>query len=145
MKPRSMMAALVLALMTAVSAQAGDMVVYKGPACGCCERWAKALEAAGRPLRMEEVEDMDAVKARWGVPEETWNCHTAVADGYVFEGHVPLKAVQRVLKEKPDIIGIAVPGMPVGSLGMGDDPKASYDVVAIGKDGAQSVYMEVRP
>lgn len=145
MKPRSMMAALALALMTAVSAQATEMVVYKDPYCGCCEEWAKAVQAAGVPLRIEVVEDMDAVKAKWGVPENAWSCHTAVADGYVFEGHVPLQAVQRVLKERPDIVGVAVPGMPAGSLGMGEDPKASYDVVAIGKDGRQSVYMEVRP
>lgn len=145
MKPRSMMGALGFALMTAVTAQAAEMVVYKDPYCGCCEEWAKALKAAGVPLRMEVVDDMDAVKAKWGVPEDAWSCHTAVADGYVFEGHVPLEAVQKVLKEKPDIAGVAVPGMPSGALGMGDDPSASYDVVAIAKDGGQSVYMEVRP
>ncbi|MEB2843890.1 DUF411 domain-containing protein [Rhizobiales bacterium RZME27] len=145
MKPRSMIGALALALMTAVSAQAVEMVVYKEPYCGCCEEWAKAIQAAGVPLRMQAVDDMDAVKAKWGVPEYAWSCHTAVADGYVFEGHVPLEAVQRVLRERPDIVGVAVPGMPAGSLGMGDDPAASYDIVVIGKDGRQSVYMEVRP
>lgn len=145
MKPRSMMAALTMALMTAVSAQAAEMVVYKDPYCGCCEEWAKALQAAGMPLRMEVVDDMDAVKAKWHVPEDAWSCHTAVADGYVFEGHVPLEAIKRVLTEKPDIVGVAVPGMPAGSLGMGGEPAASYDVVAIGKDGRPSVYMEVRP
>jgi hypothetical protein len=140
-----MMVALIMALMTAVSAQAAEMVVYKDPYCGCCEEWAKALQAAGMPLRMEVVDDMDAVKAKWHVPEDAWSCHTAVADGYVFEGHVPLEAVKRVLTEKPEIVGVAVPGMPAGSLGMGDDPQAAYDVVAIGRDGGQSVYMEVRP
>lgn len=120
-------------------------MVYKSPYCGCCEAWAEALTASGIALRMENVEDMDALKAGYKVPDDAWSCHTAVADGYVFEGHVPLEAVNRVLAERPDIAGIAVPGMPSGSLGMGEDPSASYDVIAFNKDGGQSVYMEIRP
>lgn len=129
----------------ATGAMAAEMVVYKSPYCGCCEEWAEALKASGIPLRMENVEDMDTLKASYKVPDDAWSCHTAVADGYVFEGHVPLEAVNRVLSEHPDITGIAVPGMPSGSLGMGEDPSASYDVIALNKDGSQSVYMEIRP
>lgn len=141
---------LAFALMSAASfiatgAMAAEMVVYKSPYCGCCEEWAEALKASGIPLRMENVEDMDTLKASYKVPDDVWSCHTAVADGYVFEGHVPLEAVNRVLSEHPDITGIAVPGMPSGSLGMGEDPSASYDVIALNKDGSQSVYMEIRP
>lgn len=129
----------------ATGAMAAEMVVYKSPYCGCCEEWAEALKTSGIPLRMENVEDMDALKASYKVPDDVWSCHTAVADGYIFEGHVPLEAVNRVLAEHPDITGIAVPGMPNGALGMGDDPDASYDVIAFNKDGSQSVYMEIRP
>lgn len=129
----------------ATGAMAAEMVVYKSPYCGCCEEWAEALKASGIPLRMENIEDMDTLKASYKVPDDVWSCHTAVADGYVFEGHVPLEAVNRVLSEHPDITGIAVPGMPSGSLGMGEDPSASYDVIALNKDGSQSVYMEIRP
>ncbi|TNM66722.1 DUF411 domain-containing protein [Aliirhizobium smilacinae] len=121
------------------------MVVYKSPYCGCCEAWAEALTASDTALRMENVEDMDALKTGHNVPDDAWSCHTAVADGYVFEGHVPLEAVKRVLEERPEIIGVAVPGMPSGSLGMGEDPSASYDVVGLNRDGSQSVYMEIRP
>lgn len=141
---------LAFALMSAASffatgAMAAEMVVYKSPYCGCCEEWAEALTASGIALRMENVEDMDTLKAGYKVPEDAWSCHTAVADGYVFEGHVPLEAVNRVLADRPDIAGIAVPGMPSGALGMGEDPDASYDVIALNKDGSQSVYMEIRP
>jgi len=129
----------------ATGAMAAEMVVYKSPYCGCCEEWAEALKASGIALRMESVEDMDALKASYKVPDDAWSCHTAVADGYVFEGHVPLEAVSRVLAEHPDIAGVAVPGMPSGALGMGEDPSASYDVIALNKDGSQSVYMEIRP
>lgn len=141
---------LAFALMSAASliatgAMAAEMVVYKSPYCGCCEAWAEALKASGIALRIENVEDMDALKASYKVPDDAWSCHTAVADGYVFEGHVPLDAVNRVLTARPEITGIAVPGMPSGSLGMGEDPSASYDVVAFTKTGSQSVYMEIRP
>lgn len=129
----------------ATGAMAAEMVVYKSPYCGCCEAWAEALKTSGIALRMENVEDMDALKAGYEVPDDAWSCHTAVADGYVFEGHVPLEAVNRVLAERPEITGIAVPGMPSGSLGMGEDWSASYDVIALNKDGSQSVYMEIRP
>ncbi|MGA1830007.1 DUF411 domain-containing protein [Rhizobium wenxiniae] len=129
----------------ATGAMAAEMVVYKSPYCGCCEAWAEALKTSGIPLRMENVEDMDPLKAGYKVPEDAWSCHTAVADGYVFEGHAPLEAVNRVLAERPEITGIAVPGMPSGSLGMGEDSSASYDVIALNKDGSQSVYMEIRP
>lgn len=141
---------LAFALMSAASliatgAMAAEMVVYKSPYCECCEAWAEALKASGIALRIENVEDMDALKASYKVPDDAWSCHTAVADGYVFEGHVPLDAVNRVLTARPEITGIAVPGMPSGSLGMGEDPSASYDVVAFTKNGSQSVYMEIRP
>lgn len=129
----------------ATGATAADMVIYKNPYCQCCEAWARALATSGIALRIENVEDMDALKAEYKVPDDAQSCHTAVADGYVFEGHVPLAAVRRVLDEQPDIIGVAVPGMPSGSLGMGEDPSGSYDVVGLNRDGSQSVYMEIRP
>jgi hypothetical protein len=129
----------------ATGAAAAEMVIYKSPYCQCCEAWASALKASGIVLRIENTEDMDALKASYHVPEDAQSCHTAVADGYVFEGHVPLKAIEKVLADHPDIAGVAVPGMPAGALGMGGDAAPSYDVVALNKDGSQSVYMEVRP
>lgn len=78
-------------------------------------------------------EDFTAVKARLGIPENMQGCHTAVVGDYFFEGHVPLQAVQKIMNERQQIAGLAVPGMPAGSLGMGDDPNASYAVYSLSK------------
>ncbi|MCV9997449.1 DUF411 domain-containing protein [Pararhizobium sp. YC-54] len=121
------------------------MVVYKDPNCGCCHAWAEAMAKAGFSVKAEDVADIDAVKDRYKVPGDLRGCHTALVAGYYLEGHVPLEALTRLLTEKPDLAGLSVPGMPAGSLGMGDDPDASYDVIAIGKDGTSRVYQAVRP
>jgi len=129
-----------------VALAAGEsMVVYKDPNCGCCHAWADAMKKAGYLVTAENVDDLDAVKKRFAVPADLQGCHTAVVAGYYIEGHVPLDAVTRLLTEKPEIAGLAVPGMPAGSLGMGDDPRATYDVIAIAKDGTSKVYYAVRP
>ena len=128
-----------------VAMAAGEsMVVYKDPNCSCCNAWADAMKKAGFLVKVENVDDLDAVKKRFAVPADLQGCHTAVVAGYYIEGHVPLEEVTRLLTEKPDVAGLAVPGMPAGSLGMGDDPGASYDVIAIGKDGTSEVYQAVR-
>ena len=122
-----------------------EMVVYKDPNCGCCHEWAAAMKGAGFQVKIENVDDLSAIKQRHAIPDEMQGCHTAVVGGYYVEGHVPLDAVERLLAERPDIAGIAVPGMPVGSLGMGDDPRASYDVFAVSRDGTSAIYQSVRP
>ena len=121
------------------------MVVYKDPDCGCCHAWADAMAKAGFSVRSEDVDDIDVVKDRLNIPADLRACHTAVVAGYYLEGHVPLDAVVRLLRERPEIAGLAVPGMPVGSLGMGDDPEASYDVMSVEKDGVGKLYQAVRP
>ncbi len=134
-------------LTSGMALAAGPMTVYKDPQCGCCEQWADAMEAAGFKVDIRDEADMTPIKTRFGVPADMEGCHTAVIDGYVVEGHVTLEAVQKLVTEKPDVAGIAVPGMPAGSLGMGDDPKASYDVYTIAKTSgaAATVYYKVRP
>jgi hypothetical protein len=137
-----------LAVIGAHSAVASqqNMIVYKDPNCGCCAAWAKALTDADINVDIREIEDLDAVKRKYGVPQAAEGCHTAVLGPYFIEGHVPLEAVERLQTEAPDILGISVPGMPVGSLGMGDDPSvAAYDVMSVSRSGAMSVYMSVRP
>ncbi|HBT69931.1 MAG TPA: metal-binding protein [Agrobacterium sp.] len=129
----------------AALAEGESMVVYKDPNCGCCGAWAKAIEGAGIAVTVENLPDLDPVKRRFGVPKALEGCHTASVGGYVIEGHVPLEALQKILREKPEISGIAVPGMPAGSLGMGVDPAASYDVVAFRRDGTSDIFMQVRP
>ena len=92
--------------------------VFKSPTCGCCANWVKHLEANGFTTKVTDVEDMTVVKAKYGVPGRLQSCHTAVVNGYVLEGHVPASDVQRLIKERPAVVGVAVPGMPVGSPGM---------------------------
>jgi len=131
---------------TGTALAAGEsMVVYKDPNCGCCHAWADALTEAGFSVKTEDVADIDVVKDRYNVPADLRGCHTAVVAGYYLEGHVPLQAVTRLLAEKPDLAGLSVPGMPVGSLGMGDSPSASYDVMSVGRDGIRTLYQAVRP
>lgn len=92
--------------------------VYKTPTCGCCGKWVAHLEANGFTTTVTEMDDLADVKAKHNVPQEAQSCHTGVVDGYVIEGHVPAADVHRLLKERPAVLGIAVPGMPIGSPGM---------------------------
>ncbi len=123
----------------ATGARAGDdqtITVFKSPWCGCCEVWTDAAKDAGFEVKIEDMEDLSAIKKQAGVPEDMQACHTAVIGGdrkYVVEGHVPLEAIRKMMSERPDIRGIAVPGMPQGSLGMGFDPKAKYTVFTLGE------------
>ena len=117
------------------------MHVHTAPSCGCCHAWADLARARGHAVTVSELVDPDAEKAALGVPPELASCHTVEADGYVFEGHVPFEALDAVLRDRPAIAGLAVPGMPMGSPGMGDDPSARYDVIAFGGDaGAGRVF-----
>lgn len=108
------------------------LVVHRDPTCGCCGAWAELSRKAGYDVTVNDVDDIEAKKTELGVPGDLRACHTAVLDGYVIEGHVPFDAVARLRSERPDIAGIAVPGMPMGSPGMGNDPAAQFDVIAWG-------------
>ncbi|KKX29424.1 DUF411 domain-containing protein [Rhizobium sp. LC145] len=129
----------------AAFASQAKMTVYKDPTCGCCGAWADAIAEADIAVDVQEVSDLDGIKRKYGVPKELEGCHTAILGSYVVEGHVPLEAVEKLISDQPEIAGLAVAGMPRGSLGMGTDPNASYDVVAFKKDGSSEVYMRVRP
>lgn len=133
-----------LALMLAMSAQAmaADITVYRNDGCGCCGKWAAMLGAAGHKVTIVDGKDMSMIKTDAGVPEAMASCHTAMVDGYVVEGHVPIADIERMLEERPAIKGLAVPGMPIGSPGMEaeDGTSERYDVMAIAKDGSTTVY-----
>ncbi len=105
------------------------------------------MEENGYAVQVEDVKDLTAVKRDHQVPAELQSCHTAVVDGYIIEGHVPASDIERLLAEKPDIAGLAVPGMPVGSPGMevtgaADQP---YDVIAFDKSGQTEVFASYGP
>lgn len=122
---------------------AGPLVeVFKSPTCGCCSNWVEHMRANGFVVRTTNLNDISEIKKSRGVPLEVQSCHTALVNGYVVEGHVPAADVQRMLKEKPAIVGIAVGGMPIGSPGM-ETPyvKAEpYNVMSFDKRGATRVY-----
>ena len=108
------------------------MLVMKTPTCGCCAAWVDLARREGFAVEVTDTADYVGMKALANVPEDVWSCHTTRIGGYTVEGHVPFAAVRKLLDERPDIAGIAVPGMPAGSPGMGDDPQARYDVLAFG-------------
>jgi hypothetical protein len=114
-------------------------LVHRDMRCGCCGAWAQRLEAAGFATQIVNEPDMTAIKARLGVPAALVSCHTAEVEGYVVEGHVPLAAIERLLKERPQATGIAVGGMPMGSPGMemGGDADV-YEVTLFGPAGQRS-------
>lgn len=100
------------------------------------------LQESGFDVTVHETPDLESVKAEHGIGEEFAACHTALVDGYVVEGHVPAEDIKRMLEERPDVIGLVVPGMPIGSPGMesNDRPADHYDVLALDKDGNTSVF-----
>ena len=113
------------------------LIVTKDPSCGCCSGWAEHVRAAGFPVEVVESVDLNRLKARLGVPSGLVSCHTAEVAGFVIEGHVPAPAIKRLLAERPDGLGLAVPGMPIGSPGMEVEgsPAELYDVVLFARSG----------
>jgi hypothetical protein len=105
------------------------MTVYRSPDCSCCHVWADIARADGWSVATADVLDMTTFKAEHGVPAAAVSCHTAIIDGYVVEGHVPFAAIERLLTERPDIDGIALPGMPAGSPGMGGIADGPFEVL----------------
>lgn len=120
-------------------------LVYKTPTCGCCNLWVDHLREAGFEVDARNLNDLIPVKIDAGVPPRMSSCHTALIDGYVVEGHIPAEHVKRMLDERPDIVGIAVPGMPIGSPGMEGIGARPYQVLSWDREGNVEVYAEVDP
>ena len=147
-KRRTLVALLGAALLPPAWADGAPLVeVWKSPTCGCCKDWIRHLEANGFQVRAHDQGNSDA-RAALGIPIAYGSCHTARVGGYAIEGHVPARDIQRLLKEQPAAIGLAVPAMPVGSPGM-DGPeyggrKDPYDVLLVRRDGSTGVYQSYR-
>jgi len=123
------------------SAAGQEIVIYKSPTCGCCTKWASYLEDNGFSVTQIKTQNLNTLKQNQRIPSNLSSCHTAIVDGYIVEGHVPVNAINRMLKEKPAIKGITVPGMPIGSPGMEQGTrKQPYDVLAIHADGSTAIY-----
>ena len=120
-----------------------QMLVVKDPNCGCCAAWIEIVEAAGFAVTIELSAGTALMryKSDNGIPEAMASCHTARIGGYMLEGHVPVADIRRLLEDRPDAIGLAVPGMPYGSPGMGpESEREAYDVLLIRKDGTSEVF-----
>jgi hypothetical protein len=118
-----------------------DIVVYRSPTCECCGKWIEHLKKNNFNVQEIVTEDVQTIKNKYGVPEAMASCHTAIVDGYVIEGHVPANDIMKLLKNKPKIIGIAVPGMPSGTPGMEmGDRKDAYNVMSFDKENHSEIF-----
>jgi hypothetical protein len=113
--------------------------LYKNPACACCDGHADYLRANGFEVTVEPSHDLALLRRQHGVPEQLVGCHMTLVDGYVVEGHVPVRTLIRLLTEKPAIKGISLPGMPAGSPGMFGEKTEPFTIYEIG-DGSPKVY-----
>ncbi len=125
--------------LAAAGAQHPMIAVTKSASCGCCGAWVDHLRANGFAVTVRDVVDVTSEKRRLGVPEGLESCHTAVVGGYVVEGHVPAKEILRLLLERPAVVGIAVPGMPIGSPGMEGRNPEPYNVSIWRRDGTTEI------
>jgi hypothetical protein len=116
------------------------ITVYKDPSCGCCKSWIEHLIKHGYRVDAKDTPEMPGIKRSLGVPDRLSACHTAIVNGYLIEGHVPAADIARLLKEKPKVAGLAVPGMPMGSPGMEGPQKQHYQVFSFDKAGKTKVF-----
>jgi hypothetical protein len=118
--------------------------LYKNPQCGCCEEYAKYLRQHGFEVDVVATHDLDGIKRDNGVPEALGGCHTTLVGGYVVEGHVPVDTLKRLLRERPDIRGISLPGMPLGSPGMTGTKQEPFKIyeIAMKPGGAPRLYAQ---
>lgn len=140
---RALLATALLGLAGLAPAHAAgeEVVMYKDPNCGCCGKWAEHMREHGFKVKEVATTQMDVVKREARVPQALGSCHTAKVGGYVVEGHVPAADVRRMLGEKPAILGISAPGMPMGSPGMeGPYPADRYEVVSFDAEGRTAVF-----
>ena len=136
-------ATLAAPLVHGASPKVHKLQVWKDPQCGCCQAWIEHLQDHGFAVEVHDVGNT-AARKRLGLPERLGSCHTAWVGGYVIEGHVPASDIERLLRQKPMALGLAVPGMPVGSPGM-DGPvykgrKDPYQVLLVRRDGSTDVF-----
>jgi len=131
-----------------VAQQLPSVLVYKTATCGCCSGWVDHMRQAGFAVDARDLPgnvELTQMKLEAGVPMDLSSCHTSIVDGYVIEGHVPEDQVRRLLAERPNVVGIAAPGMPAGSPGMDIPNSPPYEIIAWGHDGSRSVFAEITP
>lgn len=117
--------------------------VYKTASCGCCKKWVQHLQSNGFEVRAHDVKDPAVIRRAGGIADKYGSCHTARVGKYIVEGHVPASDIKRLLSTRPRAVGLAVPGMPMGSPGMEGGRSDSYDVLLV-KEGSAAVYKSYR-
>lgn len=163
MKKNSLFLILLFAIMIAVSAcssQPGNVAsnnknnvdgsnekakatIFKSESCGCCDLYASYLDKKGFDIEVVQMEDISSIKEKYHIPAKMQSCHTMAIGDYFVEGHMPEEAISKLLAEKPDIMGIALPGMPSGSPGMPGSKRSPFVVYAVAKDGSISEFMKI--
>jgi len=136
---KAALATLLSAGVVSIAHAAARIEVWKSPSCGCCEGWIAHLKANGFTVVPHDVDDVEPIKAANGVADDLASCHTAIVDGWVIEGHVPATDIRRLLAERPAVKGIAAPGMPGGSPGMGSAAEP-YEVVSFDAAGVRKTF-----
>lgn len=123
---------------------AGSKVtVFKSATCGCCGVFSKYMENKGYSVDIQTTEEMSQIKQKYDIPAYLQSCHTSVVGNYFVEGHIPSEAIEKLLTEKPDIAGIAMPGMPPGSPGMPGGKQGTWTIHAIHHDGSVTEFMRI--
>ena len=137
----SILIAALLGSVTGWPGAATAVEVFKSPYCGCCGGWTKHMQQSGFEVTTHNVSDVPAERKKLGMPDRLASCHTAHIGSYIIEGHVPVADIERLLKEKPKALGLAVPGMVAGSPGMeSDDPPEHYDTLLVHADGTTRIF-----
>lgn len=121
------------------------IIVYRSPSCNCCEGWMKHLTKHGFQIQEVKAEDMEVIKQKYNLPAKLASCHTAIINGYVIEGHVPADDIKRFLKQKPNLLGLSVPEMPIGTPGMDTgNQKEPFEVVSFSKTGTSTTFRQYK-
>jgi hypothetical protein len=120
-----------------------SVALFKNPGCGCCEDYAAYLRQHGFTVTVKETEKLSAMSTKASIPAELEGCHLAYLGGYVVSGHVPVEAIDKLLAEHPQLKGLALPGMPLGSPGMSGTKQEPFTVYAIGSDGKAELYITI--
>ncbi len=129
---------------TQLSSEIQEITMYKTPMCGCCGLYNQYLNNKfDTPIKLVEMQDINPIKERYAIPSDVQSCHTTIVGDYFVEGHMPQEAIVKLLTEKPDIKGIAMPGMPSGSPGMPGNKQGDFVVYAVQKDGSVTEFMRI--
>ncbi len=123
-------------------AAAQTITVYKSPTCGCCTGWVDYLSDNHFDVQTHDLENLAGIKQQYGVEPSLQSCHTAIVDGYIVEGHVPVEDIHRLIQEKPDIRGISAPGMPTMSPGMASLIPKNYNVLSFDAEGKVEIFSQ---